>query len=255
MASIYLYNRNRGKCLELNTPQINEDDIVRLRSSLPTNLEGIYFNWPFRSEEEETQSEFRVENREQRVAEYLKNIGHKLEELQQLPGAFRFYDLSHRLSGNSEMIMMKARVLSQNGHVEKAERLLRQYIENEPDSPHAYYMFGKLALSRTDYEQAKKYFSQAKEHIRLNNVEHKQLAETLSVYEQFVQLYLDRDDLFNRNLKPQECIEEINQLRRRAQALIKTIRHDSKAELEGMIFFLETQDKIFEKWLQEMQRA
>ncbi len=252
MASIYIYNRSRGKCVELNSSQIGEEDIHQLKSALPENLEGIYFKTPFESEEEETASEVRVEDREGRVAEYLKNIGNKLEELQQLPGALRFYDLSFRLSKNSEIIMMKARALSQHGHVDRAELLLKKYVEANPESPQAYFMFGKLALSRADYSEAQRFFLEAQKRIRASNVEHKPLKEILDSYDRFVGIYLDRDQLFTRDLPHDSCIREIKGLRQRTQILIQEIGGNPKSELQGMIFFLETQDKIFERWLEEM---
>src|SRR5262249_13954042 len=95
-------------------------------------------------------------------------------------------------------------------------------------------------------------FSQAEDKIRSANVEHKKLAELLPVYKDFVSIYLDRDRLFTRDLPPELCIAEIQQLRRRTQDLLKTLEVNPKPDLQGMAFFLETQDKIFEKWLEEM---
>jgi len=252
MASIYIYNRSRGKCVELSTPRIVEEDIVQLKSALPSNLEGISFAPPIDSFEDKTVPELRVEDRESRVAEYLKSIGNKLEQLQQVPGAIRFYDLAFRLSGSSEVLMMKARALSQYGQADQAVRLLNRLVDKHPEAPEPHYMYGKLALSRADYAQAKLHFAEAKGRLRENNVEHKQLSEVLAIYERFVAVYLDRDQLFNRDLSPENCITEIRRLRDRTQALIRDIRGDSKAEIQGMLFFLETQDKIFEKWLDEM---
>ena len=77
MASIFIYNRTRGKCVELSTPRIEDEDIAQLRSALPNNLEGISFASPVDSFEDKTVSEVRVEDKESRVAEYLKSIGNK----------------------------------------------------------------------------------------------------------------------------------------------------------------------------------
>ena len=252
MASIFIYNRTRGKCVELCTPRIAEEDIAQLKSSLPNNLEGISFASPIDSFENHSVPELRVEDRESRVAEYLKSIGNKLEQLQQVPGAIRFYDLAFRLSGSSEVLMMKARALSQYGQADQATRLLNRLADKHPDAPEPHFMYGKLALSRADYAQAQVHFQAAQSRLRANNVEHKQLAEVLAVYGRFVSIYLDRDQLFTRDLAHDDCIAEIRRLRQRAQALMLDIHSDSKAEIQGMIFFLENQDKIFEKWLDEM---
>jgi tetratricopeptide (TPR) repeat protein len=251
MASIFIYNRARGKCVELNSPQIVEEDINELKSALPANLEGISFSPPIDSFET-TLKEMFVEDRENKVAEYLKNIGRKLEQLHQAGGAIRFYDLAFRLSKNSEVLMMKARVLSQYGQADQAQKLLHHFVEQHPESPEAFFMFGRLALSRADYADAHQNFQAAKNRIRQNNVEHRGLLEVLNVYERFVRIYLDRDLLFNRDLSPEALADEIQRLRNRTQALMQDIQDDSKSELQGMQFFLETQDRIFEKWLAEM---
>jgi tetratricopeptide (TPR) repeat protein len=252
MASIFIYNRSRGKCVELNTPRIAEEDIASLKSALPANLEGISFSSPLDTFEDHTVKELRVEDRELRVAEYLKSIGHKLEQLQQVAGAIRFYDLAFRLSGSSEILMMKARALSQYGQADQAQRLLNRIVEKHPDAPEPHFIRGKMALSRADYAEAEKHFKQAKALLRASNIEHKQLDETLGIYERFVQVYLDRDRLFTRDLSQDDCIAEIRHLRERTQVLSRDINGDSKPEIQGMLFFLETQDKIFEKWLDEM---
>ncbi|KAB2838067.1 tetratricopeptide repeat protein [bacterium] len=252
MASIFIYNRTRGKCVELCTPRIAEEDIAQLKSALPNNLEGISFASPIDSFEDKTVSEVRIEDRESRVAEYLKSIGNKLEQLQQMPGAIRFYDLAFRLSGSSEVLMMKARALSQYGQADQATRLLNRVADKHPDAPEPHFMYGKLALSRADYAQAQAHFAAAQSRLRASNVEHKRLAEILAVYERFVAIYLDRDQLFTRDLEHDACVAEIRRLRQRAQALMRDIHSHSSAEIQGMGFFLETQDKIFEKWLDEM---
>jgi tetratricopeptide (TPR) repeat protein len=252
MASIYIYNKSRGKCVELNSPAIAEEDIAKLKSALPTNLEGISFSSPMEEFEEQTPTELRVEDRARHVAEYLKSIGNKLEELQQIPGALGFYDLAFRLSKNSDVLMMKARVLTKHGQVDQAQRLLNHYVKKHPENPESYFMFGKLALSRADYAQAQFYFQEAQSRIRANNVEHKPLQETLDVYDRFVAIYIDRDQLFTRDLPTAECAQEISKLKQRTQDLMQTLQANPKPELQGMVFFLETQDKIFEKWLEEM---
>lgn len=250
MASIFIYNRARGKCVELHSAQIAEEDIAQLQSALPANLEGIAFTSPVGSEN--TLKEILVEDRESRVAEYLKNIGKKLEQLQQGNGAIRFYDLAFRLGKSSEVLMMKARVLGQYGQVDQAQKLLSQYVQQHPDSPEAYYMFGKLALSRADYTEAQRYFREAQTRIRGQNVEHRPLELILEFYERFVGIYLDRDALFTRDLSTEDLGAEIKRLRARTQALVRDIREDAKNEVQGMHFFLETQDRIFEKWLAEI---
>lgn len=252
MASIFIYNRARGKCVELNSPQIVDEDIAQLQSSLPSNLEGIAFVAP-KDSFENTLKEVFVEDRETRVAEYLKNIGRKLEQLHQASGAIRFYDLAYRLNQNSDVLMMKARVLSQYGQADQAQKLLSNFVQQHPDSPAAYFMFGKLALSRADYADAHRHFNEAKSRIRENNIEHRTLLEVLHFYERFVGIYLERDRLFNRDLSPEALMDEIRRLRSRTQALTADILSDTtKSELQGMQFFLETQDRIFEKWLSEM---
>jgi len=253
MASIFIYNRTRGKCLELCTPQIEEADIARLKSALPGNLEGIAFSSPLEQMEETTPTELKVVDRSPHVAEYLKNIGYKLEELQQIQGALGFYDLSFRLSKNSEVLMMKARVLLQQGHAEQAHRLLSHYIKVHPENPEPHFMFGKLALSRADYAEAYQCFVETELKLRSGNVEHKRLVDLLPVYKDFVSIYLDRDQLFTRDLPHERCVAEIRNLRQRTQDLLKIIESSPKGELQGMTFFLETQDKIFEKWLEEMR--
>lgn len=252
MASIFIYNLKGGKCVELSNPQIRQEDILRLKEALPTHLEGIAFESPINRFSEDSISEIRVEDQESRVAEYLKGIGTKLEQLSQISGALRFYDLAFRLSKNSEVMMLKARTLSQLGQVDRAERLLKRFSKKRPEEPEPYFLFGKHALSRSDYTTAQKYFEKARKLIRLGNVEHRQLQEILGYYIQFVQIYVDRDRLFTLDLPPEDCVNEIGKLQQRTQALTQDLKANSKSELQGMVFFLETQDQIFSKWLEEM---
>jgi len=252
MASIYIYNLKGGKCVELNTPRIEDDDISELKSILPSNLEGLAFESPLNKFDEETITEIRVEDQEPRVAEYLKGIGNKLEKLKQVSSALRFYDLAFRVSGNSEVLILKAQALSQAGQVERAEKLLRRFSRQHPNRPEPFFFFGKNALARADYQKAQEHFEEAQKRIRSNNVEHRGLQESLEIYQRFISIYLDRDQLFTRDLSPEDCIKEIIRLRQRTKVLTDDIRNKNKNDLEGMVFFLETQDKIFEKWLEEM---
>lgn len=252
MASIYIFNLKGGKCVELSSPEIEDDDIDRLRSVLPRNLEGISFESPLDRFDEDTVSEIRLENKKPRVAEYLRGIGNKLEQLQQAPGAVGFYDLAFRLTGNKEFLILKARTLGQIGQVDRAEYLLRRYSQDNPKSPEPYFHFGKHALSRGDYQKAKEHFEKSQSLIRPKNVEHKKLESILPTYIRFVSIYLDRDRIFSRDLPHDQCIKEIQRLQSRTRALVQDIRNQKITELDGMIFFLETQDKIFDKWLEEM---
>ncbi|HCU24268.1 MAG TPA: hypothetical protein DF383_04545 [Deltaproteobacteria bacterium] len=250
MASIFIYNRARGKGVELNSPHIAEEDINGLRSVLPKNLEGIAFSSPFNHSENQSMDHWRVEDREPRVAEYLKSVGNRLEDLGQVPAALRCYDLARRLSGNDEILMMKVRALNRSGRADQAARLLHRISEKHPDAPEPHFMYGKLSLNRSDYAQAAAHFAEAKQRLRENNVEHKQLGKMLDIYQKFVSIYLDRDQL--RNLPREDCIAEIPRLSARTQDLIDTIRHDGNPEIQGMLFFLENQVAVFKKWLSEM---
>jgi tetratricopeptide (TPR) repeat protein len=252
MASIFLYNPKGGKCVELSCAAILEEDIDRLRAALPPNLEGLAFESPIDKLGEDSISEVRKEEREGRIAEYLKGIGNKLEELNQSNSALRFYDLAFRLSKNSEILMLQARTLRQLGMVDKAENLIKHYAKSNPNAPEPYFLFGKHALSRSDYEKAMAHFEDAKKRIRSGNVEHKKLQEALDIYTRFVRIYLERDKLFTRNLDPGRYIEEIEKLRRRAQVLSEDIKKSNDSELEGMAFFLDTQGQIFSRWLEEL---
>lgn len=253
MASIYIYNLKGGKCVELSTPHIHDEDIAELRSVLPPKLEGLAFDSPLNRFGEDSLSEIRVEDRDTRVAEYLKGIGRKLEQLKQTPGALRFYDLAFRLGKNAEILLMKARVLGQLGYVDRADRLIRKYLKVQPQDPEPHYLLGRYALSRNDYSQAHEYFQLAQNLLRNRNVEHRQLKELVEVYLRFVSIYLDRDNLFNRNLPPEELLNEIQGLRNRTQSLIRDTQASSNSDLEGMSFFLDAQDKIFERWIQELE--
>jgi tetratricopeptide (TPR) repeat protein len=253
MASIFLYNLKGGKCVELSCPGIGEEDIARLKASLPERLEGLAFESPLNKFHEESISEIRVEDRASRVAEYLKGIGAKLEKLHQVPGAVGFYDLAFRISGNRDYLMLKARTLGQAGQVERSERLMRLYAKSHPDSPEPQFQFGKNALSRNDYQAALSHFQQALQLTRGNVVEHRQLTRALEIYIQFVTIYIDRDRIFSRDLPPEQCMEEIKLLQTRTRLLAEAIRLSRLPELEGMVFFLETQEKIFDKWLEEMK--
>jgi tetratricopeptide (TPR) repeat protein len=253
MASIYLYNLKGGKCVELSCPNIGEADIARLKASLPDRLEGLAFESPLEKFDEDSISEIRVEDRTARVAEYLKGIGNKLEKLHQVPGAVGFYDLAFRISGNRDYLMLKARTLGQVGQVERSERLMRLYAKSYPDSPEPQFQFGKNALSRNDYQSALDHFHKALELARLNEVEHRLLFKMLEIYIQFVSIYIDRDRIFSRNLPTAQCMEEIRRLQDRARLLAGAIRQARLVELDGMVFFLETQEKIFDKWLEEMK--
>jgi tetratricopeptide (TPR) repeat protein len=253
MASIFLYNLKGGKCVELSCPSIGEEDIARLKASLPERLEGLAFESPINKFQEDTIHEIRVEDRVSRVAEYLKGIGAKLEKLHQVPGAVGFYDLAFRISGNRDYLMLKARTLGQAGQVERSERLMRLYAKAHPESPEPQFQFGKNALSRNDYQSALSYFQQALELTRGSEVPNRALEKALEVYIQFVMIYIDRDQIFSRNLLPSACMDEIKLLQTRARLLAESIRLTRLPELEGMVFFLETQEKIFEKWLEEMR--
>ncbi len=252
MASIYIYNLKGGKCVELSNPRIADEDIAQLRTLLPNNLEGLAFESPIDKFEEDTLSEVRVEDSTSRVAEYLKGIGNKLEQLQQVSGAVGFYHLAYRVSGNTDYLMLKARSLGQIGQVEHAERLLKRFSQEHPDSPEPHYHFGKHALSRADYQSAKDHFATALSLIRPANIEHKKLHGMLETYIRFVSIYIDRDQIFSRDLPQSLCLKEIERLQSRTRALAEDIRQQRVSELDGMIFFLETQDKIFDKWLEEM---
>lgn len=252
MASIYVYNLKGGKCVELNNPRIESQDVERLKALLPANLEGLSFESPIEQFGEDSLSEVKVEDQESRVAEYLRSIGSKLEQLQQISGAMSFYDLAFRVSGKSDYLILKARMLRQAGQMDKAERLLTRYSQDNPEAPEPYYLKGKNALSRTDYQSALEHFERALSLTRPNNVEHKRLREIVSVYLRFVSIYLERDQIFARELNPQECSLEIAHLKDEAQKLREEIPSKKISELDGMVFFLETQEKLFERWLEEL---
>ncbi len=254
MASIYIYNLKGGKCVELLSPHIVEEDIAQLKSLLPPNLEGLSFESPLELFDEETITELKVEDREPRVAEYLKGIGTKLQKLRQIPGALRFYDLAYRVSGNTDMLMVKAQALTQTGQVERANQLLQRFSEARPDHPEPYFYFGKNALSRNDYNEALQNFETALDLIRTNNVEHRGLRDLLNYYVRFTDLYLDRDQLFNRDLDDEAMTREISHLRQRTRSLAEEIKHQRHSELEGMMFYLHTQEEIFGRWLEEIAK-
>jgi tetratricopeptide (TPR) repeat protein len=248
-----LYNLKGGKCVELSCPHIGEEDIARLKASLPDRLEGLSFESPLEKFHEDSISEIRVEARVSRVAEYLKGIGAKLEKLHHVPGAVGFYDLAFRISGNRDYLMLKARTLGQVGQVERAERLMKVYAKSHPDSPEPQFQFGKNALSRNDYESALHHFQKSLDLAKKNIREYRQLTQTLEIYINFVAIYIDRDRIFSRNLPPEQCREEIKILQKRTRLLSEAVRLSRLMELDGMVFFLETQDKIFDKWLEEMR--
>jgi tetratricopeptide (TPR) repeat protein len=201
MASIYLYNLKGGKCVELICPNIGEEDIARLKASLPDRLEGLSFESPLEKFDEDSISEIRVENRVNRVAEYLKGIGAKLEKLHQVPGAVGFYDLAFRISGNRDYLMLKARTLGQVGQVERSERLMKVYAKSHPESPEPDFQFGKNALSRNDYQSALNHFQNALKQTRQGDVDHRQMTRALEIYIQFVTIYIDRDRIFSRSCR------------------------------------------------------
>lgn len=251
MASIFVYNRSRGQYVELNTPNITEDDIQSLQACLPRGVEGLTFSAPNPTPGNGA-DHFLVESKESRVAEYCKTIGKKLEAMQQVRGAIKFYDLAFRLNKNLEIMLMTASLLGQHGHVDQADRLINLYLQKCPDSAEAFFIRGKLALSRSDYDEARLSFLNAQKKIKLDNVEHIALYKQLSVYERFVGIYLDRDQLFTRDLPQEQCVLEIKKLRDRTHQLLEEISKSPQKELQGMQFFLENQQQIFEKWLSEM---
>lgn len=252
MASIYVYNLKGGKCVELNNPRIESEDVERLKALLPTNLEGLAFESPLHQFSEAELGEVKIEAQESRVAEYLRSIGSKLEQLHQVSGAMSFYDLAFRVSGKSDYLILKARMLRQAGHMDKAERLLTRYSEDNPEAPEPYYLKGKNALSRSDYQSALEHFERALSFTRASNVEHKRLRDILSVYLRFVSIYLERDQIFARDLNSEECQREIKHLLQQTQKLSAEIPTKKIGELDGMIFFLETQEKLFQRWLEEL---
>lgn len=251
MASIFVYNRSRGKYVELTTPHITEEDIHTLQSCLPRGVEGIAFSPPSPVPENGS-DHFLVENKDARVAEYCKTIGKKLEAMQQVRGAVKFYDLAFKLNKNVEIMLMTANLLGQHGHIDQADRLINLYLQKCPDSAEAFFIRGKLALSRSDYEEARLSFINAQKKIKLDKIEHIALYKQLSLYERFVAIYMDRDQLFTRDLPQDHCIQEIKNLRDRTGELIQEFGQHPQKELQGMQFFLETQRQIFEKWLAEM---
>lgn len=252
MASIFVYNRSRGHYVELATPHITEEDIHTLKACLPRGVEGLAFAPP-PSGSTQGVDHFLVENKDSRVAEYCKTIGKKLEAMQQVRGAVKFYDLAFRLNKNLEIMLMTATLLGQHGHVDQADRLVNLYLQKCPDSAEAFFVRGKLALSRSDYEEAKVAFQNAQKKIRLDKVDHIALYKQLSIYERFVGIYLDRDQLFTRDLPPDQCIAEIKRLSERTGELLKEISENPQKEQQGMQFFLENQQQIFKKWLVEME--
>ncbi len=251
MASIYLYNKNR--CLELNNPRIEEEDIKRLKSVLPSHLEGIAFVPPENATEPLTSREYKTESQEVRVADYLKNIGNKLEQLHQVKGAVRFYDLAFRLNPNGDLLLMKARALSQHGEAEQADQLLNQYLKRDPLDPKPYVMLGKMAFGRSDYQVSKRYFEKALERARGTSVNAKDLGEVIQFYLKIIGIYLDRDQLFSRSLSSHECLIEIQSLHQRTQSFFKELKQSNNSEVQGLEFYVEGLEKTFEKWVEEMK--
>lgn len=249
MASIYIYKRS-GKCVELSSPHLSETDIAALRAALPPNIEGISLTLPAHLATQAV-PEVKTELREGMISEYLKSVGLKLEQLQQLPGAFLCYDLAFRLNPRSDILMIKARALTQHGYADRAQKLLQSYAERYPEDPEPSFIFGKLALGRADYEEARRFFDEA-EKKRQTNAADAALNQHLPLYQRAVQLYLDRDQLFQRNLSREQCMAEIKDLRQRTQTLLQDIRSHREQGLQGLEFLLENQDKVFEKWLEEM---
>ena len=252
MASIFVYNRSRGQYVELTTPHITDEDIYTLKACLPKGVEGLAFSPPSNASEGKVSDHFLVENKDSRVAEYCKTIGKKLEAMQQVRGAVKFYDLAFRLNKNLEIMLMTASLLGQHGHVDQADRLVNLYLQKCPDSAEAFFVRGKLALSRSDYDEAKVAFQNAQKKIKLDKVEHIALYKQLSIYERFVGIYLDRDQLFTRDLPQEQCVNEIKKLEVRTGELLREIISNPQKELQGMQFFLENQAQIFKKWLAEM---
>jgi tetratricopeptide (TPR) repeat protein len=253
MASIYLYNKDR--CLELKTPQIGEEDIKRLKSVLPPHVEGLSFSPPVKATENSTQVDFKTEQQEERVADYLKSIGSKLEQLHQVRSAVRFYDLAFRLSPRGDVLLMKARALSQHGEAEQADQLLNQCLQRDPLDPKPYLMLGKMAFGRSDYQLAKRYFEEGLKNILDKPPEQQNLKEVLSVYLEVIQIFLDRDQLFSRSLSPQDCLSEIQSLRLRARNFSNQLRRNQNTEIRGLDFYAEGLEKTFEKWIEEMKGA
>lgn len=252
MTSIYIYNRTRGKCVQLCCPEIADQDIEKLQASLPRTLEGLSFSALPSDLDRETLPHLRIEDSQSRVAEYLKGIGKKLEQLHQESGALSFYDLSFRLKPKSDVLIMRANVLRQLGHADKAERLLRHYLSKQPNSAEAYYLLGKISLNRHDYFTAGEHFTEALR-IAKQSANHERLCHTLKIHQRFIMIYQDRDHLFTRNLPQKKCIEEVKRLQSETDQLIEEIKANLTTETEGMVFFLENHQETFNKWLELMQ--
>lgn len=255
MASIYVYSLKGKKCVELKSPLLEEEELLKLEKLLPPNLKGLSFENPqklFDNAQETCEEHKEVDNRKT-VGEYLKGIGFKLESLKLYYGALRFYDLALKHQSSSEVLMRKAHVLEMLGYADKAERLLKEYQKKNPQAPEPYFVLGKQALSRSDYHQAETCFAESWQRLNKKNPSHRPLKKNLNLYLKFVRLFLKRDQLFTRNLSHEECAAEIERLIEETHQLEAEVEKRSEGQkLEGMEFFLKNQRDIFKKWLEEM---
>ncbi|MCB1214339.1 MAG: hypothetical protein KDK66_02565 [Deltaproteobacteria bacterium] len=255
MPSIYIYSLKGKKCVEVKSPLLEEEEILKLEKFLPASLKGLSFEDPrplFKQAGQECE-EYREESDPRSVAEYLVGIGVKLESLKLYYGALRFFDLALKHRSSSEVIMRKAHVLELLGYADKSERLLNQYQQKNPKAPEPYFILGKQALGRTDYARAEQCFKQALERLNSKKERHEGLKKNINLYLKFVGLFLERDRLFTRNLSHEECMDEIRRLIQDTYDLEEEVEKRGQTEkLEGMIFFLKNQRTIFNKWLEEM---
>jgi tetratricopeptide (TPR) repeat protein len=248
VGSIFLFSERNGMCVELKASEIGTRDLVDLQGLLPRNLKGISFNRPSLPQAERTPELFRSESRGPHVSRYLTDVGQKLLTVGQPQGALRFFDLALRVRPEPETALLRAKTLVALGRMDEAHREVDRFLRWQPINGLGFYLLGRIYMARNDFQSTEQYLRRADRFLPDGDPQR----EVVRTYLDFNRLFLDRDALYGRNLSPHEYIREITQLQTRVRGFKSRIQANPHPEIQGMEPHLDTLDKLFQRWLDEI---
>jgi len=249
MASIYLYSENNGRCVELKFSKVQPGELLQLQSFLPSKIKGLSFNQaPAQLGCKILQ--YNIENRGPVVAKYLSELGEKLLTLGQPLGALYFFDFSNREEKSPYTPLWKARALVALGRMEEALKEVNAFNEFKPHDGLAYFLLARIYLNRDDYQKAETYFEKSIQLLKEKSTDYK----ICKLYQSFNQLFIDRDSLYSRNLSTNEYLLEIKQLKKQIAALKAEVLAFKHSEVLGMQAYLDSFDKLLDRWVDELTR-
>jgi tetratricopeptide (TPR) repeat protein len=178
----------------------------------------------------------------------MRNVGEKLLGMDQPLGALRFFDLSLKVHQETEVSLLRSKALVALGRIGEAEQELNRFLQAEPQNGQAYFLFGRIYLSRNDYQAAERYFRWAQALFPEGDSQR----SVASAYLGFNQLFLDRDALYARDLSPGDYVREIENLTHQVVEFKAQVLASSHEEVRGMEPHLETMVKLFQHWRAEI---